>query len=339
MQWSLPIHIKPPLQLIDYPSKIMLLGSCFSEHIGTGLSGLKFDVLQNPHGILFAPDAIIQALSDYVECKIYGQQDLFQSAGIWYSWNHHSRFSGPDPAVVLQKINSAIQYSNAFIKQTNFLIITLGSAFSYRLTELATLASKGVSDQVANCHRAPSNWFNKELMTIDHMVEKFAHTLQLLKKLNPAVTIFFTISPVRHIRDGVQDNNRSKARLFETVQRLEEKDNALYYFPAYELVVDVLRDYRFYDVDLVHPNYAATEFVINHFIKTCLTTNAQELAEQIKKIQLAFRHRPQHPTGQSHQQFLTHSLEKARALQKSYPLLDLSLECNYFEQQLNLMGG
>lgn len=334
MQWSLPIQIKPPTSLIDYPSKLMLLGSCFSEHIGTGLSDLKFEVQQNPHGILFAPDAITQALQDYIDGRVYYKQDLFQSEGIWYSWNHHSRFSDLNPAVVLEKINAAVQQANAFMKQTNFLIITLGSAFSYRLTEKALLASKGVNDPVANCHRAPGSWFNKEFMTIDHMVEIFTHMIQLLRQLNPAISIFFTISPVRHIRDGVQDNNRSKARLFETIQRLEEKDEAVYYFPAYELVVDVLRDYRFYDVDLVHPNYAATEFVINHFLKACLTTKAQDIAEQVKKIQLACRHRPQHPTSLPHQQFLTHSFEKVVALQTNYPFLNLTAERHYFEQQL-----
>lgn len=331
MQWSLPITIKPPNRLVEYPSKLMLMGSCFSEHIGTGLSDLKFDVLQNPHGILFAPDAIIQALHDYIQAREYSLQDLFQLEGIWYSWNHHSRFSDPDPSIVVDGINSSIQQAHQFVKQADFLIITLGSAFSYRLTELAVLSSKGMNNPVANCHRAPANWFKKELMGIDHLVASLGNIIQELRKINPTISIFFTISPVRHIRDGVQENNRSKARLFETIQRLEEKDNTLYYFPAYELIVDVLRDYRFYDIDLVHPNYAATEFVINHFLTTCLTTKAQELAAQIKKIQLAYRHRPQHPNSQSHQQFLTHLLGKTQALQKNFPFLDFTNELNHFK--------
>lgn len=330
MQWSLPITIKPPPQLVDYPSKIMLLGSCFSEHIGSGLSDLKFDVLQNPHGILFAPDAIIQALSDYIFCKQYNHQDLFQLDDIWYSWNHHSRFSDPDPTLVLARINSSIQQAHSFIQDANYLVITLGSAFTYRLSDVAQLASKKVGDPVANCHRSPASWFKKEMMNIDHLITSLTQSIQQLKKLNPTLSIIFTISPVRHIRDGVQDNNRSKARLFETVQRLEEVDDSLYYFPAYELVVDVLRDYRFYDVDLVHPNYAATTFVVEHFLSTCLTPKAQELADQIRKIQIACRHRPQHPTSQSHQHFRSQFLERTRDLQKKYPYLDFSAALDHF---------
>ena len=331
MQWSLPINIKPPSQLVNYPSKLLFVGSCFSEHIGTGLSDLKFDVLQNPHGILFSPDAITQAFNDYCSARVYGQQDLFELDGIWYSWNHHSRFSDPNPAVVLQRINNSIQQAHQFIKQANFLIVTLGSSFSYRLTDSAKRACKQVNDPVANCHRAPANWFCKELMPIDHLVKSFSFAIQQIKKLNPSLSIFFTISPVRHIRDGVQDNNRSKARLFETIQQLEELDTSLYYFPAYELVVDILRDYRFYDVDLVHPNYAATTFVIDHFMKTCLSPKAQDLAEQIKKIQLAYRHRPQHSNSPSHHQFLTQFSEKADTLQKNYPFLDFSDELKHFK--------
>ena len=333
MQWSLPIHIKPPHQLVDYPSKLLLVGSCFSEHIGAGLSDLKFDVLQNPHGILFAPDAITQALSDYVTCRQYSLEDLFQLEGIWYSWNHHSRFSDPKPELVLQRINASIQAAHDFLKHTNFLIITLGSAFSYRLTNLAQLASKKVKDPVSNCHRAPANWFSKEMMPVDQLVERLGNAIRELKELNPTISIFFTISPVRHIRDGVQDNNRSKARLFETIQQLEEADSSLYYFPAYELVVDVLRDYRFYDIDLVHPNYAATEFVVNHFLTSCLTPGAQDLAQQIRKIKIAYKHKPQHSTSHAHQQFLAQFLEKTLQLQQNFPFLNFEAELKHFEKK------
>jgi hypothetical protein len=260
-------------------------------------------------------------------------EDLFQLEGIWYSWNHHSRFSDPKPELVLQRINASIQAAHEFLKHTNFLIITLGSAFSYRLTSPAQLASKKVNDPVSNCHRAPANWFSKEMMPVDQLVERLGNAIRELKKLNPTISIFFTISPVRHIRDGVQDNNRSKARLFETIQQLEEADSSLYYFPAYELVVDVLRDYRFYDIDLVHPNYAATEFVVNHFLSSCLTPGSQELAQQIRKIKIAYKHKPQHSTSHAHQQFLAQFLEKTLQLQQNFPFLNFEAELKHFENK------
>ncbi|NBX10957.1 MAG: GSCFA domain-containing protein, partial [Chitinophagaceae bacterium] len=186
---------------------------------------------------------------------------------------------------------------------------------------------------VANCHRAPASWFTKKLLSVDWMVERLGSCITKLREINPSIQVMVTVSPVRHIRDGVQENNRSKARLFETIQQLEEKGFPIYYFPAYELVVDVLRDYRFYDIDLVHPNFAATEYVIEQFMKSCVETSSQELANEIKKLRTAFRHRPQHRNTSQHKEFLQQMFQKATQFQSTYPFLDFSAELSYFSAE------
>lgn len=333
MQWHLPISINAPDRKIAYQDKLLLTGSCFTEHIGKGLSDLKFDVLQNPHGILFGVDAICQSLEDYLSVKKYTTQDLFHLNGVWNCWNHHSVFSDTMPDRALEKINNSITNASNFLKQSDHIVLTLGSSFCYRLTAEAQLASKKEGGSVANCHRAPALWFTKELLPVEWMVERLGTCISKLRELNPSLQVILTVSPVRHIRDGVQENNRSKARLFETIQRLEEKGFPIYYFPAFEIVVDVLRDYRFYDIDLVHPNFAATDYVIEQFMKNCVDSSSQELANEIKKLRTAFRHRPQHGGTTQHKEFLNQMFQKAAQLQSAYSFLDFSAELSYFSAE------
>lgn len=330
MQWHIPITISKPSSTIHYGEKVFLMGSCFTEHMGKGLDELKFETLQNPHGILFGPDAVCKALNSYCTNFNYQAADLFQLEELWYSWDHHSRFSATQHQEAIDKINSFQQKASEFIRETNWLILTLGSSFCYRLTEKANLASGKVGDRVANCHRAPADWFQKELLSVQEIVELLRNSFKLFRAVNSKGKIILTISPVRHIRDGVQQNNRSKARLFEAIQLLEEDGEDFYYFPAYELIVDVLRDYRFYDIDLVHPNFAATEFVLEKFMETCMDDKTRELARQVKKLMIAYRHRPQQPDTQQHRHFMQQQWQKAKSLQEQFPFLNLKEQLDYF---------
>ncbi|MFZ9694897.1 MAG: GSCFA domain-containing protein [Chitinophagaceae bacterium] len=330
MQWSIPIQFNKPSSFIQYGEKILLIGSCFTEHIGKGLDDLQFETLQNPHGILFGPDAICKSISSYCENFRYKQADLFQLNEVWYSWDHHSRFSDTQPTLCLEKINNSQEQASHFIKDAHWLILTLGSSFCYRLTEKAMLASGSVGDRVANCHRAPADWFQKELLSVQEICDLLRKSFLAFKLVNPQGKIILTVSPVRHIRDGVQQNNRSKARLFEAIQLLEEEGLGFYYFPAYELVVDVLRDYRFYDIDLVHPNFAATEYVLEKFMETCMEEKTRELSKQVKKLMIAYRHRPQHPNTRQHQEFIEQQWQKAKTLQEEFPFLNLQEQLDYF---------
>lgn len=327
MDFMLNIDIKKLPQPIHYKNKILLVGSCFTEHIGNTLDELKFQVLQNPNGILFDPASVCQSLVSYIENRRYTEADLFPMNEVWQSWQHHSCFSNADPQLGLQHINSSQERAHRFLKEADWIIITLGSSFSYRLTDEAMgPLEKGV----ANCHRAPAQWFNKYLLRTDETIALLDDCYHRLLQFNPRLNIIFTVSPVRHIRDGVTENNRSKARLLEAVHHMVDKFDRLFYFPAYELVIDVLRDYRFYDIDLVHPNYMATEFVLDHFATACIDTSAQRLMQEIKKITIARRHKAFQPQTEAHRKFLLIHFGKTKALQERYPFLDWSGELAYF---------
>lgn len=335
MQFQVAIQINPLEKKINYRDKILLIGSCFTEHIGNALEELKFSVLQNPSGILFDPISVSKNLVSYIDNRQYNEDDLFQLNEVWHSWQHHSRFSNIDSKECLQNINESQTQAHEFLKEADWIIITLGSSFSYRLTKLAESSKapplEGVLE-VANCHRAPAQWFKKHLLEIEEIISALDDCIKQLLQYNSKLRFIFTVSPVRHIRDGVIENNRSKARLIESVHHLVNKYEQAHYFPAYELVIDVLRDYRFYDADLVHPNYMATEFVLEKFSDNCIDEKTRELMEEIKKIVIARKHKPFQPKTKAHLSFLSAHYEKAKALQKQFPFLDLTEELNYFSQ-------
>jgi hypothetical protein len=355
MDFMVNIDLKKPPKQINYEDKILLIGSCFTEHIGNSLEELKFSVLQNPNGILFDPLSVTQSIASYVQNKQYNEKDFFQLNEVWHSWRHHSRFSNTDLREAVRIVNESQQRAHQFLTKADWIIITLGSSFSYRLTKLAESSVSPVGRDlptapslklqrskveqaglersgggVANCHRAPAQWFHKYLMTIDDIVSGFDNCLGQLLQFNSNVNIIFTVSPVRHIRDGVVDNNRSKARLIEAVHHLVSKYEKLYYFPAYELVIDVLRDYRFYDADLVHPNYMATEFVLERFADTFIDESTQSLMKEVKSIMIARRHKAFQPDTMAHKQFLKAYFDKTKALMDQYSFLNLKEEIEYF---------
>ena len=332
MDLLINIDLKKLPEPVTYRDKIMLTGSCFTEHIGNALGELKYAVLQNPNGILFGPDSVCKSLLSYISPREYLETDLFRLNEIWNSWQHHSRYSNIDARACIGAINDSQKTAHEFLKKADWLIITLGSSYSYQLTKEADLASESLKNGVANCHRAPASWFTKELLSIEEICFMLEDCIKQLKQFNPDLKFLFTVSPVRHIRDGVVENNRSKARLIESVHYIVNKFESAFYFPAYELVIDVLRDYRFYDIDLVHPNYPATEFVLEKFAATCINEESQQLMKEIRKIIIARKHKAFQPATQSHQHFLMSYFEKTRILKDKYPFLNLDEELAYFSQ-------
>jgi hypothetical protein len=320
----LPIQINAPVERIRYPQKILLTGSCFTEHIGQHLLDMKFNILQNPNGILFDPLSVASSLISYLKPDMFQSGDLFFHNELWQSWKHHGQFSDMDQQNVLNRINDSQRFAHTFLKQADWLIITLGSAFVYFLKEQMK--------SVANCHRAPAGWFTKKLLPVEEMLAVLDEAMHRLFDVNPKLQIVFTISPVRHIRDGVIENNRSKARLIEVAHQLVSKFNRTYYFPAYELVIDVLRDYRFYDKDLVHPNYMATSYVVENFMEHYVHPDARLLAEEIRKLQISRRHRALHPGTEAHRHFLKEHYDKTLELSAKYPFLDFESELEHFKQ-------
>lgn len=322
MKLMLDIDITSPGNRIQHQDPILLIGSCFTEHIGSQLMDHKFRVLQNPNGILFDPESVSKALISYTKNRQVQSEELFRLNEIWHHWQFHSRFSGIDPVEVLRNMNRSVDEAHQFLKQAKWVIITLGSSFSYRL--------KKTGSPVANCHRAPAPQFQKHLMTVEEINSSLDSCLHQLFHFNPSLQVIFTVSPVRHIRDGVVENNRSKARLIEVVHHLVNKFDRLHYFPAYELVIDVLRDYRFYDIDLVHPNYQATQFVLDRFLAHYVSEESAIIWKELKPLLNAYRHKPFEANTDAHRRFLQSNYEKAIALTRQYPHLNLEDEIRYF---------
>ena len=338
MELHLEFSPRPFSQKINHRHHLLLVGSCFTENIGSKLKQLKFSVLENPNGILFNPVSIAKSVQSYIQNKQYTADNLFYQNECWNSWEHHTRFSHPQKEECLRMINQSQQAAHDFLKKANWLLLTVGSAFVYELfgsPEFIPMQSGGDGGVVANCHKVPTDKFNKRLLGIDEIKNVLKDMLTDVFNFNAGIQIIFTISPVRHLRDGFVENNRSKAALIQAIHQLVDANERLFYFPAYELVIDDLRDYRFYAEDMVHPNYAATNYVWDKFIDTSVDDNSQALMKEINVINAARNHKPFNPTSEQHKKFLQTNLEKIVQLQKRYPYLGFENEKQYFSQGIS----
>lgn len=331
MKFKLTLDATASNLQIGYKDKMLLIGSCFTENIGAKMQKHLFSVKENPHGILFNPVSVVNALKDYVACKQYDKSDLFSFNELYNSWHHHTRFSDITAEASLEKINLSIREAHQYLKEANHLVITLGSAWLYSLTNNAPSQAGLI---VANNHKAPSSWFEKRLMQPNELLDLLQNMVKELKGFNPALQIIFTVSPVRHLREGLVENNRSKAILIHAVHETIANNNSIYYFPAYEYVIDDLRDYRFYAEDLVHPNYAATQYVWEKWVESYYSEETQQIMKQVAELQLAMQHKPFNKASKAHQQFLQNCLQKAATLLDQCPFLDLQAAISFFNGEL-----
>jgi hypothetical protein len=332
MKFKLTLDAKPSKHNIDYADKLMLIGSCFTENIGAKFKSHLFSVVENPYGILFNPVSVCTALNEIIEAKTYSVEDLFQHNELWHSWYHHSRFSAVHQQEALDKINGSISAAHLFLKTANRLVITLGSAWLYHLNKEAPL---GAGQVVANNHKAPADWFFKSLMQPTVLIENLNGLVERLHFFNPNLQITFTISPVRHLREGLIENNRSKAVLIHAVHELVSTCEKVDYFPAYEYVIDDLRDYRFYAEDLVHPNFAASGYVWDKLIETYMNAETQVIMKQVAELQLAMNHKPFFIGSAEHQKFLQSCIRKTEALIQAHPYLPLQDHLTFFTASLS----
>ena len=322
MQLTLKLDIPKLKKPISYKDSVLLTGSCFTEHISERLQQHKFNVVSNPNGILFNPLSVADSITGYIGGRKYAKKDLFYLNELWNSWDHHTRFSDIDADAALAKINAEQELAASAVKTAGWVIITLGSAFQYYL--------KDGHRPVSNNHRAPSQWFEKRLLPISEITAGLSGMLEKLFGANSGVNVLFTISPVRHIRDGVVENNRSKARLIEVVHELCGTHSKVHYFPAYELLIDILRDYRFYDIDFVHPNFLATSYVWEQFVQACIDPAQYQLMQEVSEIATAARHRPRFPDTEAHKNFRNAHLKKIENLEILYPFLAFNEEKKSF---------
>ncbi len=327
MQFRSEFTPKPFSEKIKLSDSLLLVGSCFTEQIGKKLAAYKFETIENPNGILFNPISIAKAIKSYTNDKVFQEDDLFFYNELWASREHHTRFSHPEKLQALQNINLERKAAKDFIGTADWILITLGSAFVY---EWKDVEQKNEFESVAaNCHKIPTDKFNRRLLKSIEIAAALKEMQEAIRAINSKAKFIFTISPVRHLREGFIENNRSKAALIQAVHELTNESNS-FYFPAYELVIDDLRDYRFFAEDLVHPNYAATNYVWGKFVPAVIDEPSQIIMKEINEINAAVNHKPFNPTSISHKKFLQTNFEKVVALSQKYPYLNFSNELQFF---------
>jgi hypothetical protein len=302
---------------IDYQSSIFLLGSCFVENIGRKLDYYKFQTLQNPFGILFHTEAIENLIARTVERRGYTDSDVFYYNERWHCFDVHSGLSDPSKEILIKNLNSALLTTRNKLNEATHIIITLGTAWVYKNVES--------QKRVANCHKLPQNQFTKELLSPLEIEESVQRIILNIRRVNQTASVIFTISPVRHLKDGFIENQRSKANLISAVGKIMESTLAnqnVRYFPAYELMMDELRDYRFYAEDMVHPNSLAIDYIWEKFKFVWVSEKAKVVMELVQEIQKGLSHRPFNKEAEQHQIFLKSLDEKISVLKKKHPFMN-----------------
>lgn len=310
---------------IDYSSRIIFTGSCFAENIGNKLSQLKIPTLINPFGILYNPESVRKSLVDIVNCREFTENDLFFYNEKWISFAHHGTYSAQNKNDALYKINESIKHANEFLSKTDFLFITFGTFRAYTLLNTGKI--------VANCHKLPTANFTNELLDIDILFDNYCKLIEQLSANNPNMEIVFTVSPVRHWKDGAINNQLSKSYLFILIHKLVKKYNNSHYFPSYEIMMDELRDYRFYADDLFHPSNLAVEYIWSKFEQTYFSKHAIETAKKVKKINQNLNHRVFYPNTEAYKKFVIRNIEQINQIQKQLPEISFSSELEYFQSE------
>lgn len=297
---------------IDHFCNIGMIGSCFTEHIGQLLRDFYFKTWINPRGILFNPWSI----ADLLENKAREDADIGFYNGIWYSLNHHGSFSSEDKHELLERLVKEQKRTFDNIKQSSILIITFGTANVFRL--------KKSNKIVANCHKLPSDNFERIRLTISQITDRLSDVLEQLLQSNPNLKIVLTLSPVRHIRDGIIENQRSKATLLLAVENLTKLHSNISYFPAFELLMDDLRDYRFYSPDMIHPSETAVKYIWNFFKKTYFDKETLSILDTINRLKQQLQHKPIHPTSMQHQIFQKKLAKEIELFKQNHPHIQWS---------------
>ena len=314
MNFTTKIPITQNANPIDYNSKIVSFGSCFAENMGDKLLYYKFQTQVNPFGIIFNPFSIEKLIERVVLQRYFTKDDIFFFNERWHCYEVHSELSDADSEVFLSKLNQILSDTQKQLQQATHIIITYGTSWVYRHIE-----TNGI---VANCHKVPQKQFSKELLSIDSIQKSIQNTVSLIATLNPKCNFIFTVSPVRHLKDGFVENQVSKAHLIAAIYATTNtKQQTLNYFPSYEIMMDELRDYRFYADDMMHPSPMAIDYIWERFAATQIDANAIATMELVQTIQKGLAHRPFNPNSESHQKFEANLKEKIATLEAQYSFM------------------
>lgn len=303
----------------SHTEQTILLGSCFAENIGKKLEENKFKTDLNPFGTLYNPSSIAESIRMLLHPGPFTGNHLFRHEGICHSFNHHSRFSSPSETECLDKINSRLFASADIIRKAQRMIVTFGTAWVYRL--------KSSDRIVSNCHKLPEKMFDRSMLTVDGIIAEWKSLLLSLWEQNPELKVLFTVSPIRHWRDGAHSNQLSKATLLLAINGLQKEfPGKTAYFPAYEIMMDELRDYRFYADDMMHPSTQAVEYIWERFTESMLSREAQGILKEWKEIQKAIHHKPFQPESDAYRNFISQTLLKIERLNEKFPYFDMTNE-------------
>ncbi len=304
---------RTPVQIPEYPfeinynTNVLTIGSCFAQDMALRMQGRKLKVLSNPMGIQYNPRSIVRSLNRLLDGELYRPSELYFDGTLWHSWDHHGSFSGTDKDRVLSGINRSYEEATRFINEMDVLILTFGTSLYYVL--------KKTGQVVSNCHKAPAQMFEHRPIDLEEMRSTFERLFNRLKEFRPGLKVILTISPVRHLRDGLIENNYSKSLLNVLVHQMEAGREDVVYFPSYEILLDELRDYRFYAEDMTHPSKMATDYIWELFKVSFMKENTLSTLRQAESILKALNHRPLHPRSARHQAFLKELKVKMKAFE------------------------
>lgn len=315
LQTQIPLE-KHPNHLIGYDSNCLLLGSCFVENMGDKLDYFKFQNLQNPFGIIFNPRSIENLITNAIQEKEYSETDIFFSNEQWHCYDAHSKLSHTSKESLLLSLNQNSKALKQQIHDSTHVIITLGTAWVYKLNTTNQI--------VANCHKVPQGHFTKVLLSIQEISEALKRIVENIQGVNPNARFIITVSPIRHIKDGFIENTRSKAHLISAIHEFLDQQASIvnqqsFYFPSYEIMMDELRDYRFYAEDMLHPNTTAVNYIWEKFLQVWISSQALKTMSEVEAVQKGMHHKPFKPDAEAYEKFLQQLEAKKAELQTQFP--------------------
>ncbi len=322
MKFRTEIEIEPFPIKIEHNDSIFTIGSCFAENIGNYFLKYKFNSLVNPFGVLYNAASIKNSFELITSEKVFAKDDLIFDQGEWHSFFHHSDFSYHSAATVLENINHNSKLVSDFIKKVDWVIISLGTSFVYRHIEKNII--------VSNCHKIPSKEFSKEFLTVEENSNNISELINLIRNESPKAKIILTVSPIRHWKDGAHQNQLSKSSLHLAVNNIINSFENVFYFPSYEIVVDELRDYRFYNIDMLHPNDQAVEYIWEKFSQTVFSDKCKLLITEIRRIIDASEHKIRNLHSVKTKEFASSQINKIKSLVKIHPHLNFDDELKKF---------
>ena len=297
---------------MNHATRVMLFGSCFSEHIGRKLLQHKFKAAVNPFGILYNPHSVSQSIKRLLSGKSFTEEDLLFHQEMYHSLMHHGQFSATDKQACLDHITDRFKQAAEMIPSTELYLITFGSAYAYTWKETGAI--------VGNCHKIPADRFHRFRLSVEEIADEWSEVITMCRSLHPDAKFLFTVSPIRHWKEGAHENQISKSILHLAIDRLQDRyGESVGYFPAYEVMMDELRDYRFYDEDMIHPSSQAVDYIWQRFSETYFSVETRQVNDEWSQIRRALDHRPLNPGTEAYRAFVRQTIQRLEAFILHHP--------------------